>query len=217
MTSTGGTQLRDLPEPPEVHRYLARHHPLSWGAPLPTKAELLAKHGQEPVRRALETLCARAATEPTTTAEFVAALSDDSTSYKLESRVKSPQSLARKYADLLETLDEDEPDDVLRSTMLTESPNRRIAGSIGQRNSANHRSTLRLRLATGLGMHSYTGGSRYKGIHVGFRRSSGETIEVQFHSNASARVKEATTPPYEVERSAAASPAERSAARVLCI
>lgn len=96
--------------------------------------------------------------------------------------------------------------------MLTESPHRLVAET--QR-------TVEQLCDTGWrpvsAMHSYTEGSRYKGIHVGFRRPSGETVEVQFHSAASARVKEATTAPYEIERSANSSPAERAAARALCI
>jgi hypothetical protein len=212
MTPTGGSQLNSLPEPAELHRVLSRHHALDWGSPVATKAELLEKHGQEPVLRTLATLRARAATEPTTTAEFTAALSDDSTSYKLASRVKSPQSLARKYADLLETLDDDEPDDVLRYTMLTESPDQLVTETM--------RTIDRLRdvgWQPVSAMHSYAEGSRYKGIHVGFRRQPSEIIEVQFHSIASTRVEEATTAPYEVERSADATPSERAAARALCI
>ncbi|WBQ07137.1 hypothetical protein [Kribbella sp. CA-293567] len=212
MTTTGGAQLEDLPEPAALHRRLARHHPLNWGDPVPTKAELLSAHGQEPVRRALETLCARVVDEPAITAEFVSALPDGSTTYKLESRVKSPLSLARKYADLLETLDDDEPDDVLRYTMLSDSPQQLV--------SQTSQTVDRLRAAGWrpvAAMHSYTEGSRYKGIHVGFQRQSGETVEVQFHSAASVSVKEATTAPYEIERSAEANPADRAAARALCI
>jgi hypothetical protein len=215
MATTGGDQpavLRDLPEPVELHRALSRHHALNWGDPLPTKAQLVAEFGGEAARLALDALRARIAVEPAATAEFVEALSGESTSYKLESRVKSPQSLARKYSDQLETLDDSEPDDILRYTLLTDSPDQLVAET--------HQAVDRL-CDSGWrpesAMHSYTEGSRYKGIHVSFQRPSGETVEVQFHSASSVRVKEATTTPYEIERSADAPPAERAAARALCI
>lgn len=66
-------------------------------------------------------------------------------------------------------------------------------------------------------MHSYTAGSRYKGLHADLLTPAGDVVEVQFHSIASTKVKEATTRPYEIERSAAASDSERAAARALCI
>jgi len=215
MTTTGGAHpadLRSLPEPAELHSALARGHPLNWSEPLPTKAQLVAEFGVEAVRLALTALRARVVVEPAATAEFVAALSGESSSYKLESRVKSPQSLARKYSDRLETLDDDEPDDILRYTMLTDSPEQLIAETqqtVDRLHNAGWRPVS--------AMQPYTEGSRYKGIHVCFRLPSGETVEVQFHSVASTRVKEATTTPYEIERSADASPAERAAGRALSI
>jgi hypothetical protein len=215
MATTGGDRsadLRDLPEPAELHRALSRHHALNWGEPLPTKAQLVAEFGGEAARLALDALRARVAVEPPATTEFVAALSSNSSGYKLESRVKSPQSLARKYSDQLETLDDGEPDDILRYTMLTDSPEQLVAET--------QLTVDRLRDAgwrPESAMQSYTDGSRYKGIHVGFRRPTGETVEVQFHSAVSAQVKEATTTAYEIERSADASPTDRAAARALCI
>lgn len=215
MNTAGGTRpadLPNLPEPAALHAELARHHPLNWGDPLPTKEQLAAEFGPDATRLALAALCARAAAEPAATAEFVAAVSADSTSYKLESRVKSPQSLSRKYADQLQTLDDDEPDDILRYTVLTDSSEQLVTETqqtVDRLCDAGWRPVA--------AMHSYTEGSRYKGIHVGFRRPTGETVEVQFHSAASARVKEATTTPYEIERSTTASPAERASARALCI
>jgi hypothetical protein len=215
MATTAGDQpsgLHALPEPAQLHRALSLHHGLNWGDPLPTKAQLAAEFGPEAAWLALDALRARIAVEPATTAEFVGALAGASTGYKLESRVKSPQSLARKYADQLEALDDGEPDDILRYTMLTDSPERLVAET--------QLTVDRLREAgwqPEFAMQSYTEGSRYKGIHVGFRCPSGETVEVQFHSAASVRVKEATTAPYEIERSSDASPADRAAARALCI
>ncbi|MEV8375707.1 hypothetical protein AB0P21_23425 [Kribbella sp. NPDC056861] len=215
MSTTGGsdpTDLRNLPEPADLHSALARTHPLNWGNRVPTKAQLLDEFGAEATRLTLQALQERVASERAATDDFVAALSDDSSSYKLESRVKSPQSLARKYSDRLATLDDEEPDDILRYTMLTDSPRQLVAET--------QQTVDRLRDAGWqpiAAMHSYTEGSRYKGIHVGFQLPSGGVVEVQFHSAESARVKEATTTPYEIERSADASPAQRSAARALCI
>ncbi|NUR28226.1 MAG: hypothetical protein HOV83_20695, partial [Catenulispora sp.] len=66
-------------------------------------------------------------------------------------------------------------------------------------------------------MHSYTEGSRYKGIHAWLRTPDIERVEMQWHSVPSARVKELTTPWYQVERSATATDSERTAAREKCV
>jgi hypothetical protein len=49
------------------------------------------------------------------------------------------------------------------------------------------------------------------------RTPVGDVVEVQFHSVVSATVKEATTRPYEIERSAEATESERAAAGALCV
>lgn len=65
--------------------------------------------------------------------------------------------------------------------------------------------------------HSYTEGSRYKGLHAGMRSPASGAVEVQFHSAASTAVKEATTGLYAIERSTDSTPAERMAARIQSI
>ncbi|GAA3567019.1 hypothetical protein [Kribbella ginsengisoli] len=88
----------------------------------------------------------------------------------------------------MEALDDGKPDDILRYTMLTDSPDQLVAetqSTVDQLRKAGWQPES--------AMQSYTEGSRYKGIHVSFRRPSGETVELQFHSAVSARVNEATT------------------------
>lgn len=105
-----------------------------------------------------------------------------------------------------------EPGDVLRYTVLTETPDSLVEAA---------RSTVDQLRAAGwkarFAMQSYTDGSRYKGLHVGFRNALGDQVEVQFHSAASMAVKEATTPHYRVERSASATDHQRAAARAACV
>lgn len=204
--------LNNLPEPAALHVAFSTHHPLNWGNPLPTKAQLAATFGDSAVLRSLNSLQARIQSEPATTGDFLAALPPGVESYKLESRVKSPQSLARKVRDFLETLDIDEPDDILRYTVLTaeaddlvDATTATVAGLSG--------SGWRVRRA----YHSYTEGSRYKGFHAGMHSAASGTVEVQFHSAASMAVKEATTAQYKVERSADATPADRMLARLQSI
>jgi hypothetical protein len=101
---------------------------------------------------------------------------------------------------------------VLRFTVLCRTPEELAAAA---------RSTVDKLQAGGWAvqsaMHSYTPGSRYKGLHADLLTPAGDVVELQFHSIASTEVKEATTRPYEIERSADASDSERAAARALCV
>jgi hypothetical protein len=153
------------------------------------------------------------ATEPRVTAEFLAAMPSTGSAYHLASRIKSPTSLARKLADRQRGRAWSQPiEDVLRYTVLTEHPQTVVAAT---RQTAD--GLQRNGWQVGSAMHSYTEGSRYKGIHAWLKTSTGDPVEVQFHSAQSVAVKEATTPYYEVERSADATADERTAARRECI
>lgn len=202
-----------LPEPRDLLRGFARHGPVDWGTDPGTAAEIVQRHGQKVAERTLRMLERLVEAEPRVTAEFLAAMPSTGSAYHLASRIKSPTSLARKLADRQRSRAWTQPiEDVLRYTVLTEHPQtvvaatRRTADGLG-----------RAGWQVGSAMHSYTEGSRYKGIHAWLKTSTGDPVEVQFHSAESVAVKEATTPYYEIERSADATAAERTDARRECI
>jgi hypothetical protein len=201
-----------LPEPIDLRMAFAERHPVNWGDDLPTAAQLASKYGPDAARLSLTTLQRRLRTEQLTTRDFLSAVPDDATAYNLGSRVKSPMSLARQFQNRLERDTQGEPSDVLRFTVLCRTPGELAAAA---------RSTVDELQASGWAvrsaMHSYTEGSRYKGLHADLLTPAGDVVELQFHSIASTKVKEATTRPYEIERSAAASDSARVAARALCV
>ena len=96
--------------------------------------------------------------------------------------------------------------------MLTESPDDLVAAA---RHTADALTDHGWQVA--YAMHSYTDGSRYKGIHAHLRTPDLPRIEVQWHSSASVRTKEQTTRWYEIERNAQATDDERATARQNCV
>ncbi|NEA32263.1 hypothetical protein [Streptomyces sp. SID13031] len=213
MPPSGPPGLTDVPEPRDLLHVVTRHGEVNWGADLPTSAEIARLYGVRATVRSLQLLRHAVATEPRITAEFLAALPSTGSQYQLASRIKSPQSLARKLADRPRKGRSDKPpEDILRYTMLTQVPETLVAAA---RHTADELTKAGWQIQSA--MQSYTEGSRYKGIHALIRTPSDERVEVQFHSVASARVKELTTPYYEIERSAAASAEERTGARRECI
>jgi hypothetical protein len=202
-----------LPEPRDLLRAFTAHGPLNWGADPGTAAEIVEQYGVKATTRSLRMLVDVLKSEPRVTAEFLAAMPSMASAYHLASRVKSPKSLARKLADRREGAAWNRPvEDVLRYTVLTEHP-RSLVAATRQTTDELGRSGWKVKSA----MHSYTEGSRYKGIHALLQTSSGDRVEVQFHSALSVRVKELTTPYYEIERSVNATAEERTAARRECI
>jgi hypothetical protein len=199
----------DPPEPADLH---ARFNDLDWGDHLPSAAEIAKIHGTKATVKSLRMLEQAVNAEPRITADFLAALPPNCSPYKLTSRVKSPQSLARKLHDGDAKKKSLPIDDLFRYTVLTESPAelveaaRSTVENLGQ-------SDWQVRYA----MHSYTEGSRYKGLHVYLLTPRRERVEVQCHSKESAKVKEATTKWYEIERSEHATPDARIEARQNCI
>ncbi len=202
-----------LPEPRDLLRAFTANGPLDWGADPGTAAEIVERYGLKATARSLRMLEDVVKSEPRVTAEFLAAMPSTGSAYHLASRVKSPKSLARKLADRREVGAWNRPvEDVLRYTVLTEHPRSLVAAT---RQTADElgRSGWKVKSA----MHSYTEGSRYKGIHAWLQTASRDRVEVQFHSAPSVDVKELTTPYYEIERSANATADERTAARRECI
>lgn len=202
-----------LPEPRDLLRAFARHGAVDWGDPLPTAAELAQVYGKQATARSLELLEQVVATEPRITADFLTAVLSPGEPYQLAHRIKSPESLARK---LFDRQDQRRwwraPEDLLRYTVLTETPDKLVSAARHTADELN-RTGWQVTYA----MQSYTAGSRYKGIHALLKTPTADQVEVQFHSAQSIKVKELTTPYYEVERSAQATIAEREAARRECI
>lgn len=209
----GRPSLETVPEPRDLLRAFAAHGQVDWGDRLPTAAEIAQLYGNQATARSLQLLERAVNTEPRVTAEFLAAMPLSGSPYQLAKRIKSPESLARKFFDRQDQRRWwREPEDLLRYTVLTEVPDKLVAAARHACDELTH---------TGwqvtYAMQSYTEGSRYKGIHTYLKTSTADRVEVQFHSAQSARVKELTTPYYEVERSAHATVAERKEARRECI
>jgi hypothetical protein len=191
-----------------LHQALTGDHPLDWGDRLPSRADIESAYGARATHTSLAMIAAAAAIEPDVTKALLAALADKTRPHDLHHRVKSPASLARKLA-LYDTADTPgrPVTDVLRYTVLTEHPASLVAAT---------RATVTGLEKAGWSVaevqHSYVEGSRYKGIHVDMRTHEGQRVEVQFHSRASADIKDRTTALYAVARDRGLSQATRAAA-----
>ncbi|GAA1589015.1 hypothetical protein GCM10009804_51420 [Kribbella hippodromi] len=199
-------------EPSDLYRAFAASRSLDWGPRPLSAADLACRHGEIAAEKSLELLGRTIAVEPRVTAEFLASVPSGCSPYQLSLRVKSPESLARKFRDAAESNRQAPIDDLLRYTVLTERPDDLVAAA---------RETAGALVGKGwsvvYAMHSYTDGSRYKGIHAYLRTPEVERVEVQWHSVVSAQVKELTTRWYEIERSADSPDSARTAARENCV
>ncbi|MGY4771975.1 hypothetical protein ACXC9Q_34155 [Kribbella sp. CWNU-51] len=200
------------PEPSTLHQAFAASRPLDWGGTSLSAADLARRHGAKASRKSLRLLKDAVAVEPRITAEFLASLPPAASPYQLVRRVKSPESLARKIRDWQGSNARRPIDDLLRYTVLTESPDDLVAAAVQTADALTERGWQ-----VAYAMHSYTDGSRYKGIHAYLRTPDISRIEVQWHSIASVRIKELTTQWYEIDRSAHATDDERTAARQKCV
>ncbi|MFD3403850.1 hypothetical protein ACFWUU_24405 [Kribbella sp. NPDC058693] len=208
-----------MPRPPDhppdlaaVRRAFDASRPLDWGDDSLAPADIARRYGMKATRKSLELLRRTAEIEPRVTDQFLASIPADSSPYQLSRRVKSPESLARKIRTWSDANNRNPVEDLLRYTVLTESPDQLVAST---------RSTTEALTDHGwrvlYAMHSYTDGSRYKGVHAHFSTPDIDRLEIQWHSVSSAEVKELTTRWYEAERSLATSDAERTAAREKCV
>ncbi|MEU4604370.1 hypothetical protein AB0F43_15420 [Kribbella sp. NPDC023972] len=200
------------PEPSALHEAFERNGPLDWGENSLSTADIAHLHGTDAAWRSLWLLERAAIVEPNVTAQFLESLPPTASAHELAKRVKSPVSLARKIRDWSEAERRFPIDDVLRYTVLTETPADLVAAA---RHTVDELGDHGWRVT--YAMQSYTDGSRYKGIHAYLASPEIAQAEVQFHSVASAKVKELTTRWYEIERSATATPEERAAARQRCV
>jgi hypothetical protein len=200
------------PDPATLHQAFATTRPLDWGPIALSAADIATLHGAKATRKSLQLLERAVTIEPQITAQFLAAVPPTASPYHLDRRVKSPESLARKIHNRDVKRRHVPLDDLLRYTALTASPDglvdvtRRMIDELTDQG-------WRVRYA----MQSYTDGSRYKGIHAYLAVAGLDRVELQFHSAASAKVKELTTPWYEIERNGHASDEERTSARQKCV
>ncbi|TCC18227.1 hypothetical protein [Kribbella speibonae] len=196
------------PTPKSLHQALNATRPLIWDDVSASTDEISSRYGPEATERSLHLLEQAAAVEPIVTDQFLDSLPSGTMPYQLDRRVKSPESLARKIADWTDAGRHLPIDDILRYTAVTENPDELVAAA---RRTVDELNSHDWHVRTA--MHSYTEGSRYKGLHAGLTISGCPRVEVQFHSVASAKIKEMTTPWYEIERSATATLEERAEAR----
>lgn len=150
--------------------------------------------------------------EPRVTADVTSSIDDGDFAYHLKNRLKSPQSLARKFKRTSHFgPSRPPPEDVLRYTVGVDHPDQVVGAA---------RRMVDQMTARGWSMesahHSYHPGSHYKGLHL-FVRGHGQVIEIQVHSRQSIAVKERTTEPYEIFRDDTRSWAEQDAAQNVCI
>lgn len=195
-----------VPSPAELHSLFNN---LSWKQPHRSPDEVAERYGWRATVKSLQLIQHAAAAEPRITAEFLAAMPATASPYKLDSRIKSPESLARKLDDINQLGHRGQQvDDLFRYTALTDTPDELVA-------TARHTidELVDAGWKVGYAMHSYTDGSRYKGLHAHLRTPGGDRVEVQFHSAASAAVKESTTEWYEALRSATSTGSQRAEAR----
>lgn len=204
--------LEELPEPHELHARFSAHRELDWGDPVPLKKVIAEEFGVAATVRSLVMLTEVCEVERVVTEDFVAAVRPGTVAYQLESRVKSPQSLARKLSKAntyRSTLPQ--PEDLLRYTVVAPEPADLVAAA---------KDTVEALRSKGWAVesahHSYVDGSRYKGLHA-FLRTHGVLIELQIHSRESIDVKTQTTPLYEVERDPRQGKEARAGARDQCI
>lgn len=204
--------LEELSEPYELHVWFSAHRELDWGDPVPSKKEIAEEFGVVATARSIAMLTEVAMVERAVTEDLVAAVRPGTVAYQLESRVKSPQSLARKLSKAnahRSTLPQ--PEDLLRYTVVAPEPDDLVeaAGDTVE--------ALRSKgWAVESSHHSYVDGSRYKGLHT-FLRTQGVLVELQIHSRESIDIKTQTTPLYEVERDPRQDKEARAGARDQCI
>lgn len=200
------------PDPTTLHQAFTASRPLDWGDNTLTAADIESLHGGLATRKSLQLLARTVAVEPGLTEQFLDALPPTASPYQLARRVKSPESLARKFRTWQGSGVRRPIDDLLRFTVLTATPDELVPAA---RHTMDRLTESGWRVA--YAVQSYTDGSRYKGVHAYLKAPDVPRIEVQVHSVASVRVKELTTPWYEVERSTNATDDERAVARQKCV
>jgi hypothetical protein len=181
-------------------------------------AALIAAYGAEAVGAASHLMKRAIDAEREITKSLLGSLPDQTRAHGLSNRVKSVGSLARKlrkYADQRFVSPQEvaaSMNDVVRFTVVASTPEDLVDKTLEAVARLEDRG-WRVETAH----HSYLPGNRYKGIHAMMREPGGLAVEVQFHSEHSLAVKEATTRLYGVERDQTLGTSGRAAARQVMI
>ncbi|HEY0691186.1 MAG TPA: hypothetical protein VGD71_19375 [Kribbella sp.] len=192
---TEPADLDGLPEPAHLHACFSEHHRLDWGTPIQTTALIAAEYGPDATAKSLKLLCRLVDRHGDPTRQFLHSIRPGEVAHQLESRIKSPASLARKIWKYGRKNRPALTDDVLRFTVLAEGPDTLVdsaRGTVDRLNAAGWRVES--------AHQSYLDDSRYKGLHAIMRTDSGVQVEVQFHTSESIGVKTLTTGLYHTER-----------------
>lgn len=191
--------------------------PVDWGADPLTPERAYQVHPPAVAGAAVSSLRYLREVEPEMTADVLAALPTDARAHGLEYRMKSLGSLARKIETRVQLSDYDEATayevadkltDLVRYTGVAATPDAVVPMA---------RHTLRTLRRRGWDVvdveHSYVQGNPYKGLHVLIRDPRSQlTVELQFHSEASQRVKDRHHGDYELARDLSQPPSVRGAA-----
>lgn len=176
-------------------------------------AQLYADHPPAVAGAAVATLYQARESEQAMTTEVLAAIPAEARPHGLAFRMKSPASLARKINTKM--LEKGTPPDetagrltdLVRYTAVTESADRLTSTA---------RRTVQSLKRAGWTMveaeHSYVAGNPYKGVHVLMASPSGQTAELQFHTEQTQALKDDYHADFEIARDDDVSEQQRDAA-----
>ncbi|WP_156517626.1 hypothetical protein [Rhodococcus sp. LB1] len=146
------------------------------------------------------------------TSDVLEALPAGARMHGLAFRMKSPDSLARKLNDRCEKSPLRDPEqiadgitDVVRYTTISD-PDRVVATARTMADRLTERGWTVTEVE-----NSYLPGNQYKDLHMLARHSSGRVAELQFHTEASQKVKDTTHADYEAVRDPKLPVTERAA------
>lgn len=176
---------------------------IDWAGGATPPAQLYEQHDAKVAAATISTLQRLADIEPQITGDILEAMPNTARLEGLQFRLKSPGSLAGKIARKFEMTTTKTPQeiadsltDLVRYTGVTAKPEevakmtRDTIGRLTERGWTVEEAE-----------QSYVDGNPYKGIHTILRHSdTRQTIELQFHSAASLKVKEEWHETYEVMR-----------------
>lgn len=177
---------------------------VDWGEHPPSTAELYDTYGSTVAGAAIHKLEEVAAIEPEITAAIIDAAPADCRMHNLEYRMKSPASLAGKIESRILVDPTATPveitgrlTDFVRYTVVAPTPDRVVPAA---------QETLEGLVAKGWEVkeieHSFVDGNPYKGLHsiVVHHSETDQDVEIQFHSEAGAAIKDRYHRDYETLR-----------------
>lgn len=189
---------------------------VNWGEHPASTEDLYDQYGSNVAGAAIAELERVAGIEPEITAAIVAAAPHDCRMHNLEFRMKSPSSLAGKIENKILTDPSQTPREItahladfVRYTVVAPTPDRVTDAAY---------ETLSELKAKGWDVkeieHSFVDGNPYKGLHsvVVHHSETDQDVEIQFHSEAGAAVKDQYHRDYETLRDQSQPYAERSVA-----